>query len=214
MDSVPFVSSDRSSSTPRRVFVAGGSGLIGQRLIPLLVADGHEVAATTRSASKAPALAGLGAVPIVCDVFDFDRFADAVVDYAPSVLFHNLTNLPDDQEQMSHYGEQHLRTLREGTANVVAGAERARVSQLIAQSVAWELPGGGGAAYAELERLVLEAHGVVLRYGRWYGPGTWMGEHRPLPPRIHVDDAAARARDALNFDPGVHLITETEERSA
>lgn len=53
-----------------RIFVAGASGVIGVRLVPLLVAAGHEVAGMTRSAGKADDLRALGAEPVVCDVFD------------------------------------------------------------------------------------------------------------------------------------------------
>ena len=109
-----------------RVFVAGGSGLLGVRLVPRLVADGHEVAATTRTPAKASMLAELGATPVVFDAFEADELADAVMDFAPTAVIHSLTHLPDDRAQMAEFGPQHQRTLREGTTNLVAAAQSAR----------------------------------------------------------------------------------------
>jgi hypothetical protein len=196
------------SNPATRVFVAGGSGLLGLRLIPLLVADGHEVVAMTRTAAKAPLLEDLGATPLVCDVFDLDAFIAAVGDFAPSVLIHGLTNLPDERAQMAEYGAQHLRTLREGTSNVVAASASASVPTLIVQSIAWDMPGDGGSAYAELERLTLNADGIILRFGYWYGEGTWSGTRQPPAPRIHIEAAAARTAAALDLKPGIHVIAE------
>lgn len=151
--------------SPWRVFIAGGSGLLGTRLVPVLIASGHEVAAMTRTPDKANTLDGLGATPVICDVFDSTRSPKLSNSSRPSVLIHCLTHLPDDRTQRTAYGRQHMRTLREGTRNVVAAAQRAGVSKLIAQSIAWEISGEGGAAYAALERQVLAADGVVLRFG-------------------------------------------------
>jgi hypothetical protein len=85
----------------------------------------------------------------------------------------------------------------------MAGAGR-----FLAQSVAWRLPGDGGAAVEELERSVLEADGVVLRYGRFYGPGTFYEQAPPPPPRVHIDDAARRTVEALAAPSNVLEIVE------
>ena len=73
---------------------------------------------------------------------------------------------------------------------------------------AWQLPGDAGAAVSELERLVLGANGVVLRYGRLYGPGTYYEGEKPKPPRVHVDEAARRTVPALDAASGVVEVTD------
>src|ERR1700752_5061345 len=80
-----------------RIFLAGASGVIGQRLIPRLVHDGHVVGGLTRSPSKMELLSHLGAEPILCDVFD----RRAVLDFRPDVVLNELTDLPDDAAQIS-----------------------------------------------------------------------------------------------------------------
>src|SRR5262245_44800266 len=103
-----------------RVFIAGGSGILSLRIIPMLVANGHTVAAMTRSPDKVALLEGLGAVPVVCDVFDQDALRKSLVSFDPTVVFHSLTNLPDDYSRMGAFAAGHLRILREGTDNLVA----------------------------------------------------------------------------------------------
>src|SRR5215471_4661716 len=78
-----------------RVFLAGASGVIGIRVLPLLVSEGHIVAAMTRSAGKADELLALGGEPVVCDVFDLDALEAAVAAFAPEAVMHQLTDLPD-----------------------------------------------------------------------------------------------------------------------
>jgi hypothetical protein len=74
--------------------------------------------------------------------------------------------------------------------------------------VAWRLPGDAGAAVEELERSVFEAGGVVLRYGQFYGPGTYYEQAPPPPPRVHVDEAARRTVEALAAPSGVLEVVE------
>ena len=79
-----------------RIFLAGASGVIGQRLIPRLVEAGHVVGGLTRSSSKTELLRHLGAEPILCDVFDREALVQAVRDFKPDVVLNELTDLPDD----------------------------------------------------------------------------------------------------------------------
>ncbi|HEY6576324.1 MAG TPA: NAD(P)H-binding protein, partial [Mycobacterium sp.] len=87
-----------------RIYLAGASGVIGSRLVPLLVDAGHTVGAMTRSADKAGRLASMGAQPIVCDVFDRPALIGAVRTFSPDVLLHELTDLPDALENLSTEG--------------------------------------------------------------------------------------------------------------
>lgn len=190
-----------------RIFLAGASGVLGVRLVPLLVADGHVVAGMTRSPGKVEMLRGLGADPIVCDVYDEPTLRDAVVAFRPELVMHQLTDLPDDEASLPHAGDANARMRRDGTRNLLAAADRAGASRLIAQSVAWELTGSGAAAKEELERVVLAFGGVVLRYGRFYGPGTYHAEP-PEQPRVQIDDAARQTAALLDARSGIVEVVE------
>jgi nucleoside-diphosphate-sugar epimerase len=183
-----------------RIFVAGASGVIGVRLVPLLVAAGHEVVGMTRSPGKQVGLRDLGAEPVVCDAFDADALCKVVVAFQPEAVVNELTDLPD---KPAGTNEANARMRREGTRNLLAAAKAAGAARFVAQSIAWPLPGDAGAAVSELERLVLAARGVVLRYGRLYGPGTYYEDEKPQPPRIHVDEAVRRTLPALNSVSGI-----------
>jgi UDP-glucose 4-epimerase len=191
-----------------RVFVAGATGVIGVPIVKLLVADGHEVAGMTRTPAKADLVQSLGAEPIVCDVYDADRLRAAIVAFAPDVLMHELTDLPDRLDELDQYTMRNSRMRREGTQNLLAAADAARCPQFMVQSVAWELPGAGGVAVAVMERSVLDRNGVVLRYGRLYGPGTFGGDDPPPPPRVHVDEAARQTVKAMDQHGVVLTVVE------
>lgn len=190
-----------------RVFLAGASGVIGARLVPLLLEAGHEVVGMTRSPEKADRLRELGAEPVVCDVFDADALQDAVAAARPELVMHQLTDLPDDLKRIPLYMRRNNRIRTEGTRNLLAAARAAGASRLIAQSIAFKAP-GAGRAVAEHERMVLDAGGVVLRYGMFYGPGTMTGDRRPPKPRIHVDEAARRTMELLDAPTGVVVVAE------
>ncbi|MGY2061712.1 NAD(P)H-binding protein, partial [Nocardia gipuzkoensis] len=120
-----------------RIFLAGASGVLGTRLTPLLIATGCEVAGMTRSPRKAELLAGLGAEPVVCDVYDAAALEQAVRAYAPDLVMHQLTDLPDSAEDLASGRTANARIRREGTANLLAAAQAAGVKRFLAQSVAW-----------------------------------------------------------------------------
>src|SRR5579859_247390 len=192
-----------------RIFLAGASGLIGVRLVPLLVEQGHEVAGMTRSADKAAMLTSLGAVPVVCDVYEASGLTEAVSSFEPDLVLHQLTDLPDSVADMNAYAARNRRIRQEGTRNLLAAAVAAGASGFIAQSVAWEQPNDESKAVtAEYERMVLAAGGVVIRYGAFYGPGTYYPapDRLPKPPRISLDDAAAQTLVALEAPAGATLV--------
>ena len=160
---------------------------------------------------KADWLRKLGAEPVVCDVFESDALIRAVVGCFPDVVVHQLTDLPDDPAQVREQAAANSRMRRKGTANLVAAA-RACGARVIAQSVAWTLPGDGGAAVELHERTVLDADGVVVRYGQFFGPGTYYPVTPPDPPHIHVDDAARRTVTLLHAPGGiVDIVDDSEE---
>lgn len=178
-----------------RVFLAGATGVIGVRLVPLLLAAGHEVAGMTRSQPEV--VERLGALPVVCDVYDAERLRAVVADFAPDLVLHELTDLPDDRDRLDDWLERNARIRTVGTRNLLDAAVGVR---MVAQSIAFP-PGA-----PEHEQLVLDAGGVILRYGIFYGPGTYGGEAPPEGvPRIHVDEAARRTVTALDAPAGTVL---------
>ncbi|HEY6025218.1 MAG TPA: NAD(P)-dependent oxidoreductase [Pseudolabrys sp.] len=214
-----------------KIFLAGAGGAIGRRLTPLLRATGHTVVGTTRSADKTDALRALGAEPVVVDVCDAEALARALIAAAPQAVIHQLTDLafapgtPQYEEGLA----RNARLRIEGTRNLVAAARAANVKRMVAQSVAFAYAPGVGPrvesdplnlgaegiagrsaeAVAALEQAVLELpEGIVLRYGYFYGPGTWH-ETASRTPSVHIDAAARATLVALmKAKPGIYNIAE------
>jgi uncharacterized protein YbjT (DUF2867 family) len=197
------------TSSGKRIFLAGASGVIGIRLIPLLVAAGHTVGAMTRSVDKADRLAALGAKPIVCDVFDREALTDAVRHFSPDLVLHELTDLPDAAADLAKAALLNARIRVEGTRNLIDAVNGLGPTKVIAQSVAWPLEAGRPSdAVRYLEEAVLAVGGVVLRYGMFYGPGTYFEGELPGHPRVQIDAAAARTLDALDAASGILTIVD------
>ncbi len=182
-----------------RVFVAGGTGVIGRRLLPALVEAGHEVTATTTSPERAALLRSLGATPSVLDALDAQAVMAAVQTAAPEVVMNQLTRLPQryDPRRLGPWYERTGQLRVDGTRHLLAAARDVGAGRFIYQSIAFmyaltgpavvdedapvavdapEPFGSAVRATLEGERLILEAEGiagVVLRYGQLYGPGTY-----------------------------------------
>jgi hypothetical protein len=140
--------------------------------------------------SQPQVVEALGAQPVVCDVYDAEPLRRAVERFAPDLVLHQLTDLPDALDQLAAAREANRRMRTEGTLNLVTAAGDVK---LLAQSTAFP------ATVEEHERLVLDAGGVVLRYGYLYGPGTWYeGDELPPPPRVQVDEAVRQTLAALD----------------
>src|SRR5690348_11386748 len=138
-----------------KIFLAGASGVLGVRLIPLLVDGGHDVVGMTRTPANTKLLAALGATPVVCDVFDLDALTDAVMHAEPDLLMHQLTDLPDDQDQIPELGARNVRMRTEGTDNLLAAMGAAGTRRMLAQSIAWTPSTAAGEASAHLESAVV-----------------------------------------------------------
>ena len=237
-----------------RVFVAGATGAIGRPLVPMLVEKGHDVTGMTRSEERAERIRRVGARTVVLDVFDADGVKAALAEARPEVVVHELTALPDRldfRRQDLYQPTNRLRT--EGTRILIEAALEAGASRMVAQSIAFayapvggrvkdenaplmpDAPGPFGSgvnALRELEGAVTATpglEGVVLRYGFFYGPGTYYArdgstaaevKRRRLPivgkgtgvfSFIHVDDAAAATVAAVERGaPGIYNITDDE----
>jgi nucleoside-diphosphate-sugar epimerase len=233
-----------------KIFVAGGTGAIGRPLIAELLAKGHAVVALTRSPEKAQALMNQGVEPAIADVFDADAVKAVVSRAQPEVVIEQLTALPKKytNESMSAAAALNNRIRLEGGANVLAAAQAAGVRRYLRQSIAfWAVPGPGLAnedtplafdaspavaagvrEVIELEHRLLGNHnmeGIVLRYGFFYGPGTWfnpdgdvarqvrqqqfpiIGNGEGVWSWLHIEDAAtATIAAAAHGNPGIYLI--------
>jgi 2-alkyl-3-oxoalkanoate reductase len=176
-----------------RVFVAGASGAMGGRLVPQLIAHGHEVTGTFRSPGNAERLRALGAQPVALDLLDAPAVRRAVLDAGPEAIIHQATALADVRFGRSldrAFGPTNrLRT--EGTDALLAAAREAGVRRFVAQSFASYRYAREGepvkteedpldprppamavqtnAAMRHLDEAVTEAGGVALRYGGFYG---------------------------------------------
>ena len=222
------------------VFVAGATGVIGRRLVPLLVAQGHAVTAMTRRPDAAERLRSLGARPVVADAYDGTGLCAAMERDRPDVVMHQLTDLSTSDTAANAA----LRT--EGTRNLVDAARAAGVRRMVAQSISWAYEPGEAPAdesvaldlgaegsrrttvlgVAALEDAVREApEWVVLRYGMLYGPDTWfapdgaraedaragrLDADAAVTSFVHVDDAASAAAAALTWPSGIVNVCDDE----
>lgn len=220
---------------PKSIFLAGASGAVGRRLVPLLVKAGHRVVGTTRAREKAEDLRALGAEPAVVDVFDMAALKDAMQMVAPDVVIHQLTDLSllADRAKLAEALARNARLRIEGTTNLVAAALLSGARRVIAQSISFVYAPGKQPypesaplnhradgtlantvkAVAALEREVTQTpgiEGIVLRYGHFYGPGTGR-ERAEAPPKgaLHVDAAAHAALLAVERGrPGIYNVAE------
>ena len=213
-----------------RIFLAGAAGVIGRRLTPLLVLVGHEVTGTTRSAAKAGQIEASCGRPVVVDVFDAAALTRVMLEARPEIVIHQLTDLPSDPAQVSSAAEMNARLRIDGTRNLMAAAKVAGARRVIAQSIAFAYAPGrqphhendalnlegprrrSAEGVAALEWAVLHTppiEGVVLRYGRLYGPGAWT-QVPGRPPALHVDAAAHAALLAVDRGSGVYNIAEDD----
>jgi nucleoside-diphosphate-sugar epimerase len=217
------------------IFVAGATGVIGRPLVALLVRAGHSVTGTTRSADRAGGIAAAGAEPVVVDVFDAAELMNAVVTARPQVIIHQLTDLPDqlDPKAMETALDRNARLRIDGTRNLMAAAAAAGVARVVAQSIAFAYAEGpkplretdpldvkaagarlrtvGGVVGLESAVLGTPAVvGIVLRYGRLYGPGTWFSAPEGAGP-LHADAAAHAALLAVTSgSAGIYNIAEDD----
>ena len=217
-----------------RVFLAGASGAIGRRLTPLLLAAGHDVTGMTRSADAARQLETIGVHPVIVDVYDADALTRAAVAAKPDVVMHQMTDLPralTDENELAAAYPRNARIRTEGTRNLVAAAQAAGARRFIVQSVAFAYAPGRQPhvetdplnvadgprvvtvrAAADMERQVLQSgmEAIVLRYGLFYGPGTW-SEEPARKPSLHIDAAAQAALLAVNRGAtGVYNIADDD----
>ncbi|GIN20616.1 MAG TPA: NAD(P)-dependent oxidoreductase [Bacillus bacterium] len=223
-----------------RIFVAGATGAVGRFLLPKLIRAGHEVIGITQNESKKSNIENTGSKALISDVFDREALRSALEESQPDVVIHQLTSLS------SRNFWENTRIRIEGTQNLVDAALAVGVKRIIAQSISWAYEPGEGTATEDvpldvlaeeprkttidgilaLERAVTEIpQHVILRYGMFYGPGTWyepkgfMAEQilqRQVPATdgvtsfLHVEDAAEAALLALQWPSGPVNVVDDE----
>lgn len=235
-----------------KILIAGATGAVGIPLIRALCAAGHEVIGITRAGAGVDALRGIGAEPVIADVFNADSLRDIMRDHKPDVVIDQLTLLPADPAELIKYMPNDTRLHRVGGGNLLAAAEEFGVKRYIMQSRGFYLDapegeladedaplcvdapgvvGDSATAFQAYEAMVLSSQaftGVVLRYGFFYGPGTWyhptgaiaeqaragksgiIGRGNGVWSFVHLDDAIAATLAALYSECGVYNIVDDD----
>ncbi len=234
-----------------RIFVAGGTGAIGRPLVAALAAEGHELTVFSRSEGRVAALGVPGVVPAVGDAFDADSLVRAVEGARPEVVVNQLTNLARSANPLAvkRGFDTTSRLRREVSRTLVTAARSAGARRVVAQSISFAYRPGPGVrtesdplwtgatgqigqltgSVAALESATLgdpDVEGVVLRYGAFYGPGTYFGRdglyasmlakrRLPVPGDggglfglVHLDDAAAATVAALEGPTGIYNVVD------
>ncbi|MBS0607289.1 MAG: NAD(P)-dependent oxidoreductase [Verrucomicrobia bacterium] len=232
-----------------KILIAGSSGAIGQPLLNLLKPLEHDVYAITQSEAKLKSIESKGATPLILNVLDREAVFSAVDRIKPDVVIDMLTHLPKEYtpEAMRESAAMNAKLRIEGGGHLLAAAEKSGVRRFIAQSAAfWYAPGPGPAdekasfafdatpgiasgsrSYAEIERRTLESgkiEGVALRFGFFYGPGTWfhpggnvadqilkqqfpiIGDGQGIWNFVHIEDAASTIAASFLSPPGAYNI--------
>lgn len=233
------------------IFVAGASGAIGRPLVAELVRQGHAVIGMTNSEAGARAIAGLGAAVARVSAFDAPALERALRESRPEVVIDQLTALPRHPSEMAAAAAGDRKLRLEGGGNLHRAARSCGVRRYVQQSSGFFLQPGRGLAdeseglavdashrvaasaraYAELESRVLNAEGiegVALRYGFFYGPGTWynpdgaaadqarkqelaiIGAGEGVWSWVHIEDVAVATVAALTAPPGVYHVVDDD----
>jgi len=235
-----------------RVFVAGATGAVGLPLVRALCTLGHQVTGMTRAGPGVDRLRELGAVASNTDAFDPGAVRDAIAAAAPDVVIDQLTWLPANPADLIKAMPNDTRLHREGGGNLLAAAQASGVKRYILQSRGFYLDAPAGQLADETAKLrhdapgeigestrVIGAYedralaspapdGVVLRYGFFYGPGTWyrpdgaiaeqvrkresaiIGDGHAVWSFVHIDDAIAATVASLTAEPGIYNIVDDD----
>jgi 2-alkyl-3-oxoalkanoate reductase len=240
-----------------RVMVSGASGAIGRFLIPQLVEAGHEVVGLTRRQDKADALGALGARGVVVDALDREAVRQVVLDAAPEAVIDQLTSLPRDYDLRDpHLYDANDEIRSKGTPALHEAAREAGARRFVMQSVAFLYAPEGDWVKSEDAPMWMDApmpfarsvrvladneqritgdpgvEGVVLRYGFFYGPGTYyapdgsiaaqvrkrqfpiVGKGQGMMSYVHLRDAAAATVAALDRGRGIYNVVDDDPAPA
>jgi nucleoside-diphosphate-sugar epimerase len=235
-----------------RVFIAGATGAVGMPLARALRTLGHQVIGMTRAGTGIDRLRELGAEVSTADAFDSRAVLNAIEAAAPDVVIDQLTWLPANPADIIKSLPNDTRLRRDGGTNLLSAARAAGVGRYIIQSRGFYLNAAEGQLADETAKLRYEApgeigksaratghyeeqvlatssmDGVVLRYGFFYGPGTWyrpdgaaaeqvrnrelaiIGEGNAVWSFVHIDDAVVATVASLTAEPGVYNVVDDD----
>jgi nucleoside-diphosphate-sugar epimerase len=235
-----------------KIFVAGATGAVGLPLVRALCTLGHQVTGMTRAGRGVDRLRELGAQPSFADAFDRTAVRAAIEAASPDVVIDQLTWLPADPADIMKSLPNDTRLRRDGGGNLISAAAAVGVARYVIQSRGFYLDapegqladetaklrygapgpvGDAARAMGECEEQILakpSLNGVVLRYGFFYGPGTWyrpdgayadqmrnrerpiIGEGNAVWSFVHIDDAVAATVAALAAEPGVYNVVDDD----
>lgn len=235
-----------------KIFIAGATGAVGSPLVRALLTLGHQVTGMTRPGPGVDRLRELGADASTADAFEPGAVHEAIAAAAPDVVIDQLTWLPANPADIIKAMPDDTRLHREGGANLLAAAQKLGVRRYIMQSRGFYLDAPAGQLADDSARLRYDApgeigestrtigayedrvlaspslDGVVLRYGFFYGPGTWyrpdgaiadqvrngeavvIGEGNAVWSFVHIDDAIAATVAALTAEPGVYNVVDDD----
>ena len=234
-----------------KVFVAGATGAIGRPLVSALIAAGHEVIGLTSTDAGLQILKEKGASGVVANALDAQAIDAAMAKVKPDAIIEELTALPKDYtpQEMRAAADRDRRLRLEGGRNVQKAARAAGAKRYIVQSTGFFYAYGPGLAtetdplalsaspavsasvrtYTQVEERVLkepDLEGVALRYGFFYGPGTYHADNGSISNQVreqkypvigsgqgvfsfvHVEDAAAATVAALECSPGIYNVVD------
>ena len=236
-----------------RILIAGATGAIGRPLVRCLKENRHSVFALARSPESSRAVTELGVEPVIADALDAASVKAAVARLRADAVINELTSLPRHYtaEEMKAAAQRDHKVRSEGNANLLVALRNAGVRRYLLQSSGFWYPPGVGLAderepfafdgspavaagsrrYAELEAEASGTPGVEvvsLRYGFFYGPGTWynregdmgeqvrqqqvpvIGDGQGVWSFLHIDDAAAATAAALECAPGAYNVVDND----
>lgn len=194
-----------------RVFVAGGTGVLGRPLVVALVGRGHQVSASSQRSANLPIVAALGARPVLMDGLDAAAVRHAIVEAQPEVIVNMMTALAVPSTDYGKWLDVTNRLRSEGTKTLMSAAGEAGTGRVVAQSASFmtepgsgvtdessrpwlDAPGAIGShirANIAAEELALDApgiEGVILRYGFLYGHGTAIGPGGDLATAVQAGE--------------------------
>ncbi|AEG57743.1 NAD-dependent epimerase/dehydratase family protein [Sinorhizobium meliloti] len=234
-----------------KIFIAGATGAVGLPLVRALATLGHQVIGMTRPGQGPNRLRELGAEVSFADAFDREAVHRAIEAAAPDVVIDQLTWLPANPADIIKAMPNDTRLHREGGTNLLAAAEKLGVRRYIMQSRGFYLEALAGGLADETARLRYDApgeigestrtigayedrvlasplDGVVLRYGFFYGPGTWyrpdgaiadqarkgesaiVGDGNGVWSFVHIDDAIAATVASVTAEPGTYNVVDDD----
>jgi hypothetical protein len=162
-----------------RIFVAGGTGVVGRPLVETLVDRGHEVSASTHRTENFSVIEALGARPALMDGLDDAAVRQAILETEPAVIINQITALSAPSRNYARWLAVANRLRSEGKKTLMTAAREAGTRRVVAQSASFMTQPVGSDPTHELSPLYLEprsrSEATSRRTSR---PKHWCWGHR------------------------------------